>query len=96
VEKNDLWRYFLRKTNRWDAANNLLLIEKWQEALQGQQRAKCSYEKNNLSFWQEGVKQDATRKLPRVSTQLPEATQGPVIQDTSKYDRGNFKDEEGF
>jgi len=83
VEKNDLWRYFHRKINRWDAANNLLLVDKWQEALQGWQRAKRSYEKNNLSFWQEGVKQDATRKDPRVSKQLPEATKGTVIQDTS-------------
>ena len=40
VEKknDDLRRYFHGQINRWDAANNLHLVEKWQEALQGQQR----------------------------------------------------------
>ena len=38
-KKNDDFRtYFHGKINRWDAANNLHLVEKWQEALQGQQR----------------------------------------------------------
>ena len=81
-KNDDLRRYFHRKINRWDTANNLLLVEKRQEALQGQQRTKRPYEKNNLSFWQEGGKQDAARKVLRVSTQLPEATQGPVLPDT--------------
>ena len=44
---------------------------------------KRPYEKNNLSFWQEGGKQEAARKVLRVSTQPPEATQVPVLPDTS-------------
>ena len=40
VEKknDDLRRYFHRKLNRWDAATNLLLVEKRQEELRGQER----------------------------------------------------------
>ena len=44
---------------------------------------KRPYEKNDLSFWQEGGKQEAARKVLRVSTQPPEATQVPVLRDTS-------------
>jgi len=47
VEKNDdLRRYFHRKNNRWDAATNLLLVEKRQEELQEKERVKWPYEKN--------------------------------------------------
>ena len=73
-KNDDLRRYFHGKINRWDAANNLHLVEKWQEALQGQQRV------NLMSLREEQPpKQEATRKVLRVSTQCPEATQVPVL-----------------
>ncbi|CAH3044261.1 unnamed protein product, partial [Pocillopora meandrina] len=47
VEKknDDLRCYFHRKINRWDAATNLLLVEKRQEELREEERAKQPYEK---------------------------------------------------
>ena len=58
VEKknDDLRRYFHRKINRWDAATNLLLVEKRQELLRDCGRAKRHYEKGNTSFWPESPK----------------------------------------
>ena len=67
-KSDDLRRCFHRKINRWDAANSLLLVEKRQEALRGNERAKRPYEKRDQAFWQEGGKQEAARKVMRVST----------------------------
>ena len=58
VEKNDdLQWYFQCKTNRWDAATNVLLEEKRQEVLCDMQRTKRPYEKKKTSFWLEGGKE---------------------------------------
>ena len=64
VEKknDDLRRYFHRKINRWDAATSLLLVEKRQEELRGQERKAYS------SFWLEGGKQESAKKVVRIST----------------------------
>ena len=69
VEKknDDLRKYYHRKINRWDAAINLLLVEKRQEVLRDKQRNKRSYEKKDSSFWIEGGKQESARKVLRIS-----------------------------
>ena len=74
VEKknDDLRRYFHRKINRWDAATNLLLVEKRQEVLRDMERTKRSYEKKRASFWFEGGKAESARKVVRISTTQPE------------------------
>ena len=48
--KNDeLRRYFQRKSNRWDAVTNLLLAEKRQKELRGQEWVKRGYERKGWS-----------------------------------------------
>ena len=69
---DDLRRYFHRKINRWDAATNVLLIEKRQEVLRIMERTKRPYEKRNTSFWLEGGKEESARKVSRISTTAPE------------------------
>ena len=73
VEKknDDLRRYFHRKINRWDAATNVLLVEKRQEVLRDMQRTKRPYEKKDASFWFEGGKEDSAKKVARISTTEP-------------------------
>ena len=72
VENNDdLWRYFHHKINRWDAATNVLLVEKRQEVVREMQRTKRPYEKKNTSFWLEGGKEKSARKVARISTSEP-------------------------
>ena len=67
-KNDDLRRYFHRKINRWDAATNLLLVEKRQEVLREYEREKRAYMKRKTSFWVEGGKQEAAKKVVRVST----------------------------
>lgn len=80
VEKknDDLRRYFHRKINRWDAATNLLLVEKRQEKLREKERPKRPYEKRDSTYWIEGGKQEAAKKVPRISTSAPPAAPMPT------------------
>ena len=74
VEKknDDFRRYFYTKINRWDSAKDLLLVEKRQEALKDCERVKRGYVKRKESFWMDGGKQQAAKKVVRVSTSTPE------------------------
>ncbi|KAJ7380565.1 hypothetical protein OS493_009032 [Desmophyllum pertusum] len=85
VEKknDDLRRYFHRKINRWDAATNLLLVEKRQDALREMERVKRTYDKRKASFWVNGGKQEAAKKVPRISTALPDPIQTTSIMTES-------------
>lgn len=70
-KKNDyLCRYFHCKINRWDAATNLLFVEKQRGVLRERERerAKYPYTKTRLSYWVEGGKETSARKVQRVST----------------------------
>ena len=75
-------RYFHRKINRWDAATNLLLVEKRQEVLRGYQREKREYVKRKNSFWIEGGKQEAAKKVPRISTVEQQQSETTPQQET--------------
>ena len=75
-------RYFHRKINCWDAATNLLLVEKCQEALRGYQREKREYVKRKESFWIEGGKQEAAKKVPHISTVEPQQKETTPQQET--------------
>ena len=75
-------RYFHRKINRWNAATNLLLVEKRQEALREYQREKREYVKRKESFWIEGGKQEAAKKVPRISTVEPQQNETTAQQET--------------
>lgn len=84
VEKknDDMRRYFHRKINRWDAATNVLLVEKRQEALREYRREKREYVKRKASFWIEGGKQEAAKKVPRISTVEPQQSETTTQQET--------------
>ena len=62
-KNDDLRRCFHQKINRWDAATNPLLVEKWQEVLREYEREKRVYMKRKASFWVEGAKQEAAKKV---------------------------------
>ena len=54
------------------------MVEKRQEALKGYQRQKWSYNKRDSTFWVEGGKQDATKKVKRILTQPSICTETPT------------------
>ncbi|KAJ7371102.1 hypothetical protein OS493_027790 [Desmophyllum pertusum] len=96
VEKknDDLRRYFHRKINRWDAATNLLLVEKRQEVLRACQREKRTYVKRKLSFWCEGGKEEAANKVVRISTaSVTDVTlqNGPTTQQLTQAELKKMK-----
>lgn len=78
-KNDDLRRYFHTKIYQWDAATNVLLIEKQQEVLRKMERTKQPYEKRNTSFWLEGGKKESARKVSRISTTAPKPL--PIIQE---------------
>ena len=75
-------RYFHQKINHWDAATNLLLVEKRQESLREYQRQKREYVKRKESFWIEGGKQEAAKKVPHISTMEPQQKKTTAQQET--------------
>ena len=83
-EKNDeMRRYFHRKINRWDdAATNRLLVEKHQEVLREYDWKKREYVKRKNSFWIEGGKQEAAKKVPCISTVEPRQNKTTPQQET--------------
>lgn len=86
-KNDDLQRYFHWKINCWDAATNLLLVEKRQEVLREYEREKRVYTKRKASFWVNGGKQEAAKKVVRISTT-------PMVDDTvqsSRYTHDKLK-----
>ena len=55
VENNDAKRIFFQKSNKWDAARGVLLLESRQLALQSNDREKRKYTKTKDDYWDEGI-----------------------------------------
>ena len=47
--------YFFQKSNKWDAARDVLQSESRQIALQGHEREKRKYDKQNKDYWEGGI-----------------------------------------
>lgn len=84
-KNDDFRRYFHRKINRWDAAKNLLLVEKRQEELRSYAHEKCVYVKRKESFWRDGGKQEAAKKVCRISTKHNSQTQPDTDKNTRQH-----------
>ena len=52
-------------------------MEKRQEELREEERAKQPYEKRDSSYWMDGGKQKAAKKVSRISTSILSATPTP-------------------
>ncbi|CAH3041501.1 unnamed protein product [Pocillopora meandrina] len=55
VEKNVAKRIFFQKSNKWDAARDVLQLEGRQQALHHYEREKRKYEKQNSEYWNSGI-----------------------------------------
>ena len=80
VEKNndDAKRIFFQKSNKWDAARDVLLLESRQLALQNHEREKRKYTKTKDDYWDDGIVE--TRKKRQrsqvIATESPDAEAG--------------------
>lgn len=58
-------------------------MEKRQEELWEKERVKRPYEKRDSSYWIDGGKQEAAKKVARISTSVPPATPMPTAMTKS-------------
>ena len=90
VEKNndDAKRIFFQKSNKWDAARDVLLLESRQLALQSNDREKRKYTKTKDDYWDEGIVE--TRKKRQrsqvVSTETSGGDPGPSSATNDGYE----------
>ena len=90
VEKNndDAKRIFFQKSNKWDAARDVLLLESRQLALQSNEREKRKYTKRKEDYWDEGIVE--TRKKRQrsqvVSTESSGEDPGPSSATNDGYE----------
>lgn len=83
VEKNndDAKRVMFHKSNKWDAARDILLTESRQWDLQHHERQKGSYTKRKLDYWETEI--SAKRKQLRASLASTSATENDQDDETA-------------
>ena len=90
LKKNndDAKRIFFQKSNKWDAARDVLLLESRQLALQSNDREKRKYTKTKDDYWDEGIVE--TRKKRQrsqvVSTETSGGDPGPSSATNDGYE----------
>lgn len=70
VEKNndDAERIFFQKSNKWDAARDVLLLESRQLALQSHEGEKRKYPKKKDYYWEDGIARGNKEKEVKISS----------------------------
>jgi len=65
VEKNnvDAKHIFFQKSNKWDAARDVLHLEARQQALGHCEREKRNYEKRNNEYWDTGIVESRKKRM---------------------------------
>ena len=54
-KNNDTKKIYFQKSNKWDAARDVLLLEHRQEALKHRERPKRQYNKRKASYWEDEI-----------------------------------------
>ena len=67
-------------------------MEKRQEELREEERAKQPYEKRDSSYWMDGGKQKAAKKVARISTSILSATPTPQPMTVSVLKKKKVRD----
>ena len=67
-------------------------MEKRQEELREEERAKQPYEKRDSSYWMDGGKQKAAKKVARISTSILSATPMPQPMTVSVLKKKKVRD----
>lgn len=78
---DDAKRVMFHKSNKWDAARDILLTESRQWDLQQHERQKGTYTKRKLDYWETGI--SAKRKEQRASLASTSATEHDQDDETS-------------
>ena len=78
VEKvnDDCRRIHLHRSNKWDAAKDVLLVGKRVEHLAECERTPRRYEKQTVTYWDAGIKENRAKRV-RISAEVVEDAQQP-------------------
>lgn len=92
VEKNndDAKRVFFQKSNKWDAARDVLQLEARQQALHHCEREKRKYEKQNDEYWNSGIV-DSRKKRKHSRGGVSESQGEPSASNTSEDTSSNYE-----
>ena len=92
VEKNndDAKRIFFQKSNKWDAARDVLQLEARQQALNDHEREKRKYDKQNNEYWGSGIVESRKKRMhSRVSASESQSEASAI--DTTEVTRANYE-----
>ena len=78
VEKvnDDCRRIHLHRSNKWDAAKDVLLVGKRVEDLADCERTHRKYEKQNNCYWDNGIRKNRAKRI-RLSAEVGQDVQEP-------------------
>lgn len=85
VEKNndDCRRIHLQKSNKWDAAKDVLLVSKRLEALASFERTPRSYLKRNAEYWGKEIKEKRAKQRLTTNTCTTSTLEEPDTENMS-------------
>lgn len=86
----DAKRIFFQKSNKWDAARDVLQLEGRQQALHHCEREKRKYEKQNNEYWNSGIV-DSRKKRKHSRGGVSESQSEPPASNTSEVTRTNYE-----
>ena len=99
VEKNndDCRRIHLHKSNKWDAATDVLLVSKRLETLSDCQRTPREYKKRNDDYWMSGIKEKRAKlRLSKMPSNIPSERGNQSVDNMSPSEIRNILKEMGI
>ena len=74
VEKNndDVRNFHLRKSNKWDAPKDILLVSKRLQVTSKQERVRRSYNKRNSEYWSTEINETRSKRRKLFDSHEPE------------------------
>lgn len=92
-KKNDAKKIYLKKSNKWDAARDVLLLEHRQEALKHFERGERKYDKKDAAYWEDGII-DMRKKRMKASLREPGNNGEPSsnFEESQNIEEAYYKD----
>lgn len=81
----------MQRSNKWDAAKDVLLVGKRVKHLAECERTPRRYQKQSVSYWESGIK-DTRAKRVRLSGEIVEDVQAPLPFDMDNLTAHQIKD----
>jgi len=81
TEKNndDCRRFHLNKSNKWDAASDVLKVMKWLERLRSIERTPRNYTKRKNEYWHNDIKEKRENNKRRRLLEKPDESDQPDL-----------------